>query len=180
MEVAEGWVLIWGAQVPPCLWHEQLEREGKDAAGLGHNLDDPVQPLSFTLSMEHSKTVTGESSGQCFGQETQRQLVCFNHSTGVSWGLLSGEQMCGLGREEGGDKAGTGKGKGNFVLQLCCISSQELELQCNTWLHISLQWLPKCFLPTCSATGREVLWEHRVLILPGSSSGVKKMQKIKF
>lgn len=54
MEVAEGWVLIWGTQLPPCLWQEQLEREEEDASGLAHNLDDPVQPRFFTLNMEHS------------------------------------------------------------------------------------------------------------------------------
>lgn len=56
-------VLSWGAQVPPCLWQEQLQKEKKDVSGLGHNLNDPAQPFSFTLSMEHSKPGTGRAQG---------------------------------------------------------------------------------------------------------------------
>lgn len=164
MEAAEGRVLVWGAQVPSCLGQEQLEREEKRCFGLGHHLHDPVQPLPFTLSMEHSKPVTGEGSGQYFGQESKKKTlkasICFNHSTG---GLVGASvQMCGLGNEKGEDVADTGKGKGKFGLQLYCVLSQKFKVQYDIWLQGSLPWLPKCFLPRCSAAGRELLWEHRV------------------
>lgn len=83
--------------------------EEKDP-GLGLDLDDPVRPLSFTLSMEHSKPVTGEGSEHCFGQENQRFALTTAQDL-----CLEGDSHVGLGNEEGEDVAETGKGKGKFV-----------------------------------------------------------------
>lgn len=80
--------------------------------------------------------------------------------------------------EGGGGRYGRDrKGERQRGSTLCCILSP--------WLRVSLPLPPKVFLPSfarCFATGKKVLREHGVLILPGSLPVVekkKKLQKIK-
>lgn len=58
---------------------------------------------------------------------TGEPQVCFNHSSGGSWGPLSAQGCTCVDWEIRGRRYGRGKGKSNYCLQLLSILSQKIQ-----------------------------------------------------